>query len=184
MWGGKRSNGELLSSSWRTFDENNELLWIIFLEDGETYTTELLRRILAITRALYNKIRQKVVDKRTWNWERKRCCFGKMDMHTDIKLLTTLTVFSTRTSRDSLDHLLFISDASVGYYPKQFCEDIWNVYGNMFLTQRPTGKELFQLYEQYEHLGFPGAVWCIECMKLSWNNCTYSENGQYQNHES
>ena len=151
-----------------------------YLTTDSTYPDRLLRRRFGVPRELFFRIHRDLLELRPEVWEKRRSASG-LGHPSEVKVLVCLRLLRTGDSYDMMDDGAKMSEESTRMYFRQFIRDMIEIYGGMYLNRRPTKEELKCIEDDYNEVGFAGCGGSIDCMKLIWKNCPFSEKGQYHN---
>ncbi|CAM9724983.1 unnamed protein product, partial [Ectocarpus sp. 4 AP-2014] len=154
-------------------------------ETGETdHTTREARRFRQNFRVPYpffvNLVQ--LVRDRDWFPTAESDATGRQAIPVELKVLACLQILSRGNVFADIYHMSFISFQTVAAtfhrFCKYFAEELYDEY--IYL---PTGEDLRRVMEQYDRIGFPGAVGSTDVTHIYWCMCPYNQARMYTGKE-
>lgn len=100
---------------------------------------------------------------------------------TNVKLLSSLRLLSTRTATDISDDAAYLSEESFRVYFHQFCIDGMDIYGRRFCNIFPCSSDLKHKVDSYTKILLQICICSGYFMKYICNNCPATTKGLYVN---
>ncbi|CAB1104922.1 unnamed protein product [Ectocarpus sp. CCAP 1310/34] len=154
-------------------------------ETGETdHTTREARRFRNNFRVPYPFFVHLVglVRDRDWFPTGESDVTGRQAVPVELKVLACLQILSRGNVFADIYHMSFISFQTVASTFHRFCKyfaaELYDEY-----VYLPTGEDLRKVMEQYDRIGFPGAVGSTDVTHIYWGMCPYNQARIYTGKE-
>ena len=113
--------------------------------------------------ALYDRVKEGLLDHNPAVWKQRSDCTGKLGGSTDQKMTSALRMLAYGSSADSLEEYTRYSETSILEFVSHFSRGVIEKFGPEFLRE-PTDSDIQKILAVNEYRGFPGCLGSLDCM--------------------
>ena len=151
-----------------------------YLSPTPIYTAAKFRKIFHIPLKLYWKLQDELLDEDP-SFKKQKNAARRSGHSSHQKLLCCNRRLRTGLSFVQLDYMLRMNAENQRVYFQKFLIAAVCRFAPVFLNREPNLQELRRIVGDYEKVGFPVCIACIDCTHMHWKNCPMSLKGQYHN---
>ena len=149
--------------------------------DHPTYDAADFRRRFRMSRPLFLRIHQEILNTNSYFVQRADAC-GVMGLTSFQKMTSALKMLAYGISADLLDDVMRMGEQTILDSLKQFSTSIISIFGDEYL-RAPTKEDMERILKTNQNRGFPGMMGSVDCMHWTWKNCPKAYAGQYKGKE-
>jgi len=140
-------------------------------------TTKRFELQWRVPRVVYERLREELV-KEPYFIETTTDAAGFQCCSTDQKMCAALLQLVEGTSSEAVWNYLKIGTSTANEALKQFSRSVVKHFQAEYL-RKPKAVELRRISSEYEALGFPGCIGCLDCAGWEWESCPVGWQGNY-----
>lgn len=149
-----------------------------FSGDASTYPPDKFRRRFRMSRRLFEKIVDGVVETDDY-FRQKADALGHLGASPLQKVTAAIRLLAYGVSADYLDEWIRLGESTINKCLRRFVGAIQKKYGPTYLRS-PTADDMKRMLSQNAARGFPGCLGSIDCFHWEWKNCPNAWTAQYK----
>lgn len=158
-----------------------DILYTQYFSPNPTYDAKTFRRRFRVSRELFDRLFNAVVDYDPYFVQRTDCT-GKRGLSPFQKITAAMRMLAYGVSADSVDDKIGIAESTTLKCLEHYCDAVIACFSETYL-RAPTDEDMKHILSRSERRGFPGMMGSIDCTKWRWKNCPTAWQGQYRGKE-